>query len=94
MTEPEIYANPERLLALADNLRIFNNDLRVELEKMSDGLNQLSVTWQDEEFKKFKRVFALLQENLTNLNQEISKREPELKEDAQLLRDFINKQPH
>ena len=94
MAEPEIYSNPVRLMALADNIRILNNDLRTELEKLNDGLNHLGATWQDEEFKKFKRVFDRLKEDLAKLNQEISNREPELKEDAQILRDFLNKQPN
>ena len=91
MAQPEIYSNPQRLLALADNLRIFNNDLRAELEKMNDGLHNLGATWQDEEYKKFKRTFDKLKEELTKLDQEISKHEPELKEDAQLLRDYLSK---
>lgn len=94
MAEPEIYSNPQRLLSLADNLRIFNNDLRTELEKMNDGLHKLGATWQDEEYKQFKRVFDRLKEELTKLDQEISRREPELKEDAQLLRDYLNKTMH
>lgn len=91
MAESEIYSNPQRLLSLADNLRMFNNDLRTELGKMNDGLNHLGGTWQDEEFKKFKRAFDRLKEELTKLDQEISRREPELKADAQLLRDYLNK---
>jgi len=78
-------------LALADNLRIFNNDIRIELEKLNDGMNHLGNTWRDEEFKKFKRAFDRLKEELTKLDQEISKRQPELKEDAQLLLDFLNR---
>jgi hypothetical protein len=61
---------------------------------MNDGLRHLGQTWQDEEYKKFKRFFDRIKEDLTKLDQEISKREPELKEDAQLLRDYLNKQIH
>ena len=94
MPEPDISVNPQRLLLLAENLRIFNNDVRTELGKMNDGLRHLGQTWQDEEYKKFKRFFDRIKEDLTKLDQEISKREPELKEDAQLLRDYLNKQIH
>ena len=94
MSEPEIYANPQRLLSLADNLRIFNNDLRTELEKMNDGLNKLGATWKDDEYQKFKRAFDRIKEELTKLDQEISKRGPELKADAQLLRDYLSKTIH
>ena len=80
-------------MSLADNIRILNNDLRTELEKMNDGLHHLGATWQDEEFKKFRRVFDQLKEDLEKLNHEISNREPQLREDAQILRDFLSKQP-
>jgi uncharacterized protein YukE len=91
MAESEIYANPERLLSLADELRIFTNDLRIELQTMSDALHHLGATWQDEEYNKFKQAFSKLKEQLTSLSEEISKREPELKQDAQALRDFLAK---
>ena len=91
MAQPEIYANPQRLLSLADDLRIFTNSLRAELEKMNSGLRNLGATWQDEEYKKFKRTFDRLQEQLKTLDAEISKRHPELKQDAELLRDYLNK---
>jgi peptidoglycan hydrolase CwlO-like protein len=91
MAESEIYSNPQRLLLLADELRIFNNDLRIEIEKMNEGLHHLGATWQDEEFKKFKQTLDKLKEEFAKLDQDISKREPELKADAQLLRDYLNK---
>lgn len=91
MAEPEIYSNPQRLLALAADLRMLNNDLRAELAKMKDGLHHLGATWQDEEFQKFKRVFEQLNSELILLDQEISKREPELRVDAQLLKDYLSK---
>lgn len=94
MAEPEIYANPQRLLSLADELRMFTNGLRAELERMNTGLRNLGATWQDEEYKKFKRIFDSLKEELAKLDQEISRRQPELKEDAQLLRDYLSKTTH
>ena len=94
MTESEIHANPQRLLALADELRMFTNSLRTELEKMNSGLHNLGATWQDKEYQKFKRVFDRLKEELANLDQETSQREPELKEDARLLLDYLSKSTH
>ena len=91
MAESEIYANPQRLVALADELRMFTNSLRAELEKMNSGLHNLGATWQDKEYEKFKRTFDRLKDDLAKLDQEISKREPELKQDAQLLRDYLSK---
>jgi uncharacterized protein YukE len=91
MAESEIYANPQRLVSLADELRMFTNSLRAELEKMNSGLHNLGATWQDKEYEKFKRTFDRLKDELVKLDQEISKREPELKQDAQLLRDYLSR---
>lgn len=91
MAESEIYANPQRLVSLADELRMFTNSLRAELEKMNSGLHNLGATWQDKEYEKFKRNFDRLKDELAKLDQEIIKREPELKQDAQLLREYLNK---
>ena len=91
MAESEIYSNPHRLVSLADELRMFTNSLRAELEKMNSGLHNLGATWQDKEYEKFKRTFDRLKDDLAKLDQEISKREPELKQDAQLLRDYLSK---
>jgi len=91
MAESEIYANPQRLVSLADELRMFTNSLRAELEKMNSGLHNLGATWQDKEYEKFKRTFDRLKDELVKLDQEISKRESELKQDAQLLRDYLSR---
>lgn len=58
---------------------------------MSGGLQNLGATWQDEEYRKFKHTFDRLKEDIGKLSQEISKREPELKEDALLLKDYLTK---
>ena len=92
MEEDKIFTNPHRLPSLADELRIFNNDLRIELDRMNEGLDYLGGTWEDEGFKRFKRSLDNLKEELTKLDQEICKREPELKEDAQRLFVFLNKE--
>lgn len=92
MAESEIFADPQRLVALAEELRMFTNSLRAELMKMDDGLRKLGGTWRDDEYKKFKRLFDRLGQDLKTLDQEISRREPELRQDAQLLRDFLGKQ--
>lgn len=91
MTQPEIYASPQRLSLLADELRTFSNSIRTELEKMNCRLHDLGATWQDEEYRKFKRSFDRLKAQLTNLDEEIRKRQPELKQDAELLCAYLNK---
>lgn len=89
MPESEIFSNPDRLMSLSAELRMFTNNLRLELEKMNDGLRLLGSTWKDEAFEKFSRSFYQLSEGLKKLDSEISQREGELQQDAQLLRDAL-----
>jgi peptidoglycan hydrolase CwlO-like protein len=93
MTEAEIYANPQRIQALADELHLFVSSLRAELEKMSGGIHDLGSTWRDTEYEKFKRSCAKLQEEIGTIDQEITRREPELEEDARSLLAFLNQSP-
>jgi uncharacterized protein YukE len=91
MAESEIYANPQRIMALANELSEFTGNLRGELEKMSEELQRLGGTWQDEEYRKFKRTFERLSQEFEQLGLEINKRQPELEEDAQLLCAYLGK---
>jgi uncharacterized protein YukE len=91
MTEAEIHANPQRIQALADELRMFVNKLRSELEKMKSEIHHLGSTWRDVEYEKFKRSFDRLQEDIGKIDQEIIRREPELEADAQSLLAYLNK---
>lgn len=91
MTEAEVYADPHRIQALADELRTFVNGLRTDLEKMKNGLHELGGTWRDNEYAKFKRTFDRLSDELEKTDQELGRREPELKEDARLLLEYLSK---
>lgn len=91
MAESDIYSDPNRLLSLAEDLRVFVSRLIAEMAKMSDGLRQLGGTWQDDEYRKFLTVQQRLEQDLRTLGEEITKREPELNEDAQLLRAYLHK---
>jgi len=91
MTEAEIYANPQRIQALADEIRGFVDRLRGEMEKMQTGIHELGGTWRDNEYTKFKQSFDRLKEELEKIDQDVTRREPELKEDAQLLLSYLNK---
>lgn len=91
MTQSEVYANPQRILSLADEINQFFDRLRTETEKMSDGFNHLGETWRDSEHQKFKHAFERLREELEKVGLEVSRREPELKEDAEHLIAYLNK---
>lgn len=91
MTEAEVHANPQRISALADELHLFVTNLRREMDRTKDGLGKLGATWRDNEYMKFKQAFDRVSEELKVIDQEVSRREPELKEDARLLLDYLNK---
>lgn len=91
MTESEIHANPQRLLSVAEELRSFTNSLKTELIALQSGLQRLGATWQDQEYAKFKQAFDRIKTQLEQLVAEVNKREPELKEDAQLLLNYLRK---
>ena len=91
MTEAEIYANPQRIQGLAEELQTFVSNLRAELEKMGGQFHELGGTWRDKEHEKFKRTFDHLQNEIEKVAAEIKTREPELQEDAQALIAYLNK---
>ncbi len=91
MADTQIHSDPERLLALAEELRNFGAKIRTELETLQSALQKLGGTWRDEEYAKFKRAFDKAKTELEQLAEEIKKREPELKADAQLLLDYLRK---
>jgi uncharacterized protein YukE len=91
MNESEIFANPQKIQGLAEELRTFAANLSSELEAMNSGFHALGATWRDQDYEKFKRSFERLREEIQKLGEEINRREPELKEDAQSLIAYLNK---
>ncbi len=93
MTEEELHANPERLISLADDLRDFVNGIITEMGTLDNGLKSLGTTWQDEGYEKFKQLVDRSKTEIEHLSEEIKKREPELREDALLLFNYLKKAP-
>jgi len=91
MTESEIHASPSRIQGLADELKTFITNLRSEIEKMNSEFHGLGSTWRDNEYEKFKHALDRLREQIDEVVQEISRREPELNQDAEALLAYINK---
>lgn len=91
MAQSEIHADPKRIEFLAENLCGFTTDVRAELAKLESAMQSLGNTWRDEEYKKFQRHFDRLRQRLTQLAENIRKREPELRDDARLLIAYLNK---
>ena len=92
MAESEIFASPERIKLLAENLVMTANSLRAEIRQTEDALRRLGSTWRDQEFNKFKRVFDRLSLKIDELESEIRKRNPELREDAERLTAYLQRE--
>lgn len=91
MSESDVYSDPNRLLSLASDLRGFVTRLTGELEGIGMDLHRLGGTWQDDEYRKFVAVHGRLEQEFRALGEEIQRREPELTEDAHLLRAYLAK---
>jgi hypothetical protein len=89
MTQPEIHVDPDRLSAMADLLEIFSRDIDIELTTLTNGLASLGATWQDEEFKKFKKALQPVQAVLGEFREEIRKNKPKLEADAEAIRAYL-----
>ncbi len=54
---PQAIVDPEELRDFARNLKKFNNDLRENSRSLANQLAALSMTWRDQEHKKFSLQF-------------------------------------
>ncbi len=54
---PQAIVDPEELRDFARNLKKFNNDLREHSRALANQLAGLSLTWRDQEHKKFALQF-------------------------------------
>jgi len=90
MTESEVHANPAKIESLAEDLKQFVTALRSETESINGEFKRLGSTWRDGEYEKFQRSFSRLNESIESLTEELTKREPQLKEDAQALLHYLN----
>lgn len=91
MSDSEIHVDAARLEGLAENIVMFANSIHTEMARLQGGLQRLSNTWQDEEFRKFKRKASELAAKLEVLVREVRKHEPDLRADAAAVRAYLNK---
>jgi len=92
MSESEIYADPERIKTLANEIRLFTNSLKADLMSLDEAIGHLGSTWKDAEFDKFRNSYRKLSQRLENIASEINKNEPQLKEDAEALAHYLRLQ--
>jgi uncharacterized protein YukE len=93
MAQSQIHADPERIRALALEIRLFTTSLRSDLTSLDDALGHLGGTWKDADFEKFRSVYRRLSERLKNLASEINKNEPQLNADADALAGYLKLNP-
>jgi hypothetical protein len=80
-----IYANPERIQQLAEDLLMFTNSLHANSVEIENALNNLGRSWRDPDFEKFRHFCGRLKDSLAELAKDVRKREPELRGDAEAL---------
>ena len=56
----DVHVDPDRLVAIAEELSQFSSNVRTELELLDNGLAKLSGSWQDESYDKFKTAMQPL----------------------------------
>ncbi|MGE3276472.1 MAG: WXG100 family type VII secretion target [Vicinamibacterales bacterium] len=88
MSISDIHVDPDRLRAIAEELSMFSNDIRAELAQLDGELARLGRSWQDDEFKKFKRAIQPLRRVLDEFHQEIARNKPNMLADAEAIRAY------
>ncbi len=86
MPQSDIHVDPDRLLAIAEELSMFSGDIRTELTVLDGELARLGRSWQDEEYTKFKRAIQPLRRVLDEFQQEIARSKPDMLADAEAIR--------
>ena len=64
---PQAIADPEELKRFANLLKQFNTDLIDRTNSLAGHLESLSVTWRDQENKKFAEQFTEQRKGITRL---------------------------
>jgi uncharacterized protein YukE len=54
---PKVNVNPEELYSFAQNLALFNEELKQNLLKLNNQFKQLSITWHDQEYQEFAQEY-------------------------------------
>ena len=88
MAASDIHVDPDRLRAIAEELSMFSNDIKAELNLLSNQLAKLGRTWQDEEYKKFKNAIQPLHKILERFHEEIVRSKPSMLADAEAIRAY------
>jgi uncharacterized protein YukE len=88
MSASDVHVDPDRLLAIAEELSMFSNDIRSELTLLDGEFARLGRSWQDDEYAKFKRALQPLRRILDEFQQEITRSKPEMLRDAEAIRAY------
>jgi uncharacterized protein YukE len=92
VSQSEIHVDPDRLQALAEELRKFSSAVNTELTLLDNELRRLGRSWQDEEYVKFKAAIQPLRGLLGHFHQEILRTTPDMLADAETIRRMQRKE--
>lgn len=86
---PQAIVNPEELERFAQNLKLFNEQLRDSMSRLQGQFNNLGDTWRDQEQAKFAQEFRQTMHVLQNFMQVSDAHIPFLFRKAQRIRDYL-----
>jgi hypothetical protein len=93
MTDAALHVDPDRLRLLAEELSMFSNDIKVELQVLDLGVSKLGATWKDEGYEEFRNAIQPIRRVLDTFHQEIVRTKPRLLEDAEAIRQYQRLHP-
>lgn len=89
----EIYVNADELEQFARNLFQFAKSVEEIQQALRAGLANLSSTWRDQEYERFRDEFLKTERVINELLTEIRSVHPHLMEDVQFIRQYLQIQP-
>ncbi|MCL0040896.1 WXG100 family type VII secretion target [Thermodesulfovibrionales bacterium] len=87
----QVHVDPEKLRRFAGELRQFTEVINNYFNLLSNEMNRLGSSWQDQEYEKFKRGFAPSRQMLQKFADESKKIVPLLEKDATDIEEYLKR---
>jgi len=88
----KVYVDPDELDRFAADLVALVHDLDDIKRRLETGLQRLSSTWRDQEYDRFVGGFLHVVKLIDRFSEEVRKIHPQLKQDAEYIRDYFRLQ--
>jgi uncharacterized protein YukE len=88
-----VFVDPDELEAFASRLMAFSKNIEEIHQYLRRILQNLNVTWRDQEFEKFQQAFLHIEKLLQELVREIQDVHPKIVADVRYIREYLQIQP-